>query len=194
MPWPKDHKAKTRERIVSAAAAAFRGRGVSDVRIEEIMAGAGLTHGGFYSHFASKEELLGEALQYASGKTIDYLSDALRDVAPERRLGAVIGAYLSSGHVADPAHGCPVAALGPEVARADEPARRQLARGVRRRIEWMSAVLPARRGRSDRTSDVIGVFACMIGGVILARLAGRRGSAAILEACREFLQRALEER
>jgi TetR/AcrR family transcriptional repressor of nem operon len=194
MPWPKDHKAKTRERIVAAAAAAFRARGVSDVNLEEVMAAAGLTHGGFYAHFASKDELLGSALQYAGARTTDRLSQALEGVDAERRLGAVIDSYLSSVHVADAAHGCPVATLGAEVARADDETRRGLAAGVRRRVEWMSALLPARRGRADRSSDVIAVFACMVGGVILARLAGRRGSAAILEACRDFLQRALAER
>src|SRR5258707_14167760 len=65
-PWPEDHKARTREKIVQAAAAAFRAGGVAGVRLEDVMARAALTHGGFYAHFASKEELLREALEHAS--------------------------------------------------------------------------------------------------------------------------------
>ena len=66
MPWPDDHKARTRKKIVQAAAEAFRAGGVAGVRLEDVMARAGLTHGGFYAHFASKEELLREALEHAS--------------------------------------------------------------------------------------------------------------------------------
>ncbi len=194
MPWPKDHKTKTREKIVTAAAAAFRRRGVSGVGVEEIMANAGLTHGGFYSHFGSKEELLGAALDQASDETIVHLSKALESGDRERRLPGVIDAYLSSEHAAHPEHGCPVAALGPEVARAGGKARRDLARGVRDRLAWMRGLLPGKSRQRTREDDAIGVLACMVGGLILARLANGKDSSEILEACRDFLHRAVDER
>jgi TetR/AcrR family transcriptional regulator, transcriptional repressor for nem operon len=195
MPWPKDHKTRTRARIVEAAAAAFRARGVAGVRVEDVMAAAGLTHGGFYAHFASKDELLAEALELAGGQTIDTLSRYSGPNGPG--LGAVIDAYLSPGHAAHPDRGCPVAALGPEVARAEGRPRRDLARGVKRRIAWMRGLLPPRRGgargEQEQEEQVIGALACMIGGLILARTAGEKESAPILEACRRFLHRAIEE-
>ena len=195
MPWPKDHKTRTRARIVEAAAAAFRARGVGGVRVEDVMAAAGLTHGGFYAHFESKDELLAESLEHAGGETIDALSRHAGTDGPE--LGAVIDAYLSPGHAAHPERGCPVAALGPEVARAEGRPRRDLARGVKQRIAWMRSLLPPRRGRAaggeEQEELVIGALACMVGGLILARTAGGKESAAILEACRRFLHRAIEE-
>ena len=191
MPWPKDHKARTRERIVGAAADAFRARGVADVRIEEIMAAAGLTHGGFYAHFASKEELLDAALAHASEETIARLSEPLATAGADERLRAVIDAYLSGEHVGHPEHGCPVAALGPEVARGEGAAKRDLARGLKRRLAWMRELLPARRRGRDDDSELLGVFACMIGGVILARLVPKKDAPAVLAACREFLHRSL---
>jgi len=119
MPWPKDHKAKTRQRIVETAAVAFRDRGVDSVGIDEIMAAAGLTRGGFYAHFASKEELLEAALAFAGAETIARLSNAKAEGAGAGDLLAVVDAYLSEPHAAHREHGCPVAALGPEIARAD---------------------------------------------------------------------------
>jgi len=190
MPWPKDHKSRTHHRIVQAAAAAFRARGISGVRVEEIMAEAGLTHGGFYAHFASKHDLLAEALEHASGQTVQTLSRTLASVPAERTLQAVADAYLSPEHAAHPDRGCPVAALGPELARADGRTQRALARSVRQRLDWMRSLAPQESMRR-RDDHVIGVLACMVGGVILARAAGRNDSEAILTACRQFLHDAL---
>jgi len=189
MPWPDDHKARTREKIVQAAAAAFRAGGVAGVRLEDVMARAGLTHGGFYAHFRSKEELLREALEYASHQTVDMLSKPLAGTAAENRFQAVIDAYLSPAHAAHPEWGCPLATLGPEIARAGGPIHRALAEGVRGRLAWMRRLLP--EGPRDAAADdqIIGTLACMIGGVILARTVDGQDSAAVLDACREFLRR-----
>jgi TetR/AcrR family transcriptional repressor of nem operon len=189
MPWPDDHKARTREKIVQAAAAAFRAGGVADVRLEDVMARAGLTHGGFYAHFASKEELLREALEHASTQTVDMLSKPLASVPDESRLQGVIDAYLSPAHVAHPERGCPLATLGPEIARTGGPTHGALAEGVRNRLEWMRQLLPEGQREAASDDQIIGALACMVGGVILARTVGGKDSAAVLEACREFLRR-----
>src|SRR2546430_326088 len=116
MPWSPQHKLRTRERIIGAAAGALRGRGVAGARLDDIMRAAGLTHGGFYGHFRSKEDLVGDAVDHANEETIARLSKALDGLSGERRLLAVIAAYLGPEHVAHPDHGCPVAAVGAEAA------------------------------------------------------------------------------
>lgn len=195
MPWPSGHKAQTRDRIIQAAAEAFLARGVSGVRIEELMAGAGLTHGGFYAHFSSKEELVGAALERASAQTLEMLSSVAGTHGEAGRLLAAVDAYLSPAHVAHPERGCPLAALGPEVARSGGSTGRVLAEGIQERLAWMAELLPGGRSRTDgeEKDRVIGALACMVGGVILGRAVGGDESVAILAACRRFLRLVLEE-
>jgi TetR/AcrR family transcriptional repressor of nem operon len=181
------------ERIVQAASAAFRAHGVGGVGVGEIMASVGLTHGGFYAHFSSKEELLREALKYANSQETDRLATALESIPVEQRFHAAIDVYLSPEHAAHPEHGCPMAALGPELARAGEERKREMARGVRRRLDWLRGLIPKRQRGEVREEQLVGVLACMVGGLILARVVGGKDSAALLRACREFLHRSLGE-
>ena len=196
MPWPKDHKAKTREKIVSTASAALRTGGVSTVGVKEVMARAGLTHGAFYAHFSSKEALVRTALEYAGNQTLENFSKRLEAVPPDDRFTAAVASYLSPQHAAHPEHGCPVAALGPEVARTGGKTKRVLADGLQRRIEWMRSLLPARLRGARENEVLVGTVACMVGAVVLARVFGGKESAAILASARRFLDRALaaEER
>ena len=188
MPWPEGHKSRTRKKIVEAASAAFRDRGISGVRVEDVMARAGLTHGGFYAHFQSKDELLLAALEHASEQTVERLSKPLDDVAPQSRWTAVIDTYLSSVHVAHPEMGCPLASLGPELARARGATQRALATAVKRRLAWMRQLLPEEERDTVSDESVIGTVACMLGGMILARAVGEREGLKVLGACRDFLR------
>src|SRR5262245_11506036 len=192
MPWPEDHKARTRQKIVDAAAAAFRAGGVVDVRLEDVMARAGLTHGGFYAHFASKDELLREALAHASRQTVDMLSGPLATMPDEGRLGSVIDTYLSPAHVAHPERGCPLAALGPELARTGRAVRGALAASIKARLRWMRQLLPEGERNTLSEAQMIGALACMIGGIVLARTVGEKDSHAVLGACRDFVHGAVE--
>jgi TetR/AcrR family transcriptional repressor of nem operon len=193
MPWPKDHKAATRQRIVEAAAAAFRAGGVAGVRVEDVMAAAGLTHGGFYAHFGSKDELVREAIARASDETIDRLSKPLAALPHNEHLQSVIETYLSTAHVTHPERGCPLAALGAEIARGDDPARATLAAGVKDRLRWMRRLPAGARAELLTDDQAIGILACMVGGVVLARAVGASDAPTVLEACRSFLRRALDE-
>ena len=177
---------------MQTAAAAFRVRGVSDVSVEQIMSDAGLTRGGFYAHFASKGNLLDEALEFANEQTLESLSKMLESLPAEQRLSAIIDAYLSPGHAEQAANGCPVAALGPELARSKKT-RQSLAHAVKRRLEWMRGLFQESGRRNPPEEDLYGAVACMLGGLILARSAESKDSATILEACRKFLHRALGE-
>lgn len=191
MPWPKDHKSRARARIVAAAAAALRAKGVSGVGVADVMASAGLTHGGFYAHFPSKDHLLAEAIERASAQTLAGLGGAGDGVPTKTRLRAVVDAYLSPWHVTHVDVGCPVAALGPEIARAGGRMQRNLRRTLRARFEWLRGLIPADRRARRREEQVVGALACMVGGLILARAVGGKESTEVLEACRGFLHRTL---
>jgi TetR/AcrR family transcriptional repressor of nem operon len=191
MPWPKDHKSRTHARIVQAAAAAFRARGIADVGVEDVMARAGLTHGGFYAHFASKDDLLRESVDHANGETMEWLSKPLAALEDHARFRAVIEAYLSPLHAAHPERGCPLATLGPEIARTGGATQRHLAAAVRNRVDWMHQLLPESGQEAVSDDQLIAALACMVGGVILARTVGGKSSTMVLDACREFMDRAL---
>lgn len=191
MPWPEDHKARTRRRIVSAAAAAVRARGVSGVGVADLMAEAGLTHGGFYAHFASKDDLLAEALEQAGRDSFARLLDAIASAPEAARLHAVVDAYLSPWHLAHVDAGCPVAALGPEVARAGGRMQRCLGATIRERLDWLRGLVPEGGSAREREDQAVGLLAGMLGGLILARALGEGESKALLDACRRFLHRTL---
>jgi TetR/AcrR family transcriptional repressor of nem operon len=191
MPWPRRHKALTRRRIVEAAAAAFRAGGTS-VRVEDVMARAGLTHGGFYAHFTSKIDLLRNALEQANRQTVELLSDAVAALPEEDRFLGAVDAYLSPGHLAHPERGCPLASLGAEIARIGGAPKRAIAAGVRRRLAWLRELLPEDQRDAVADSQLIGTLACLIGGLVLARAAGGTDAAAVLAGCREFLHATIE--
>ncbi len=185
MPWPDDHKQQTRDRIVEAAATALRAKGIDGVSIAEIMAEAGLTHGVFYAHFKSKDELVGAALGRASRETIERLSN--NQAPSDRRIDAMLDVYLSAKHAEHPEWGCPLAALGPELVRSSDPVRKGLAVGVAQRIEWVRQLLP----EGDATEEnAMAIVASMLGGVLLARMVAPEKSDAVLEAARALINRA----
>jgi TetR/AcrR family transcriptional repressor of nem operon len=155
------------------------------------MATAGRTHGGFYAHFDSKDQLLASALDCADTETMETLARAIADVPQDRRIHAVVDTYLSATHVTHPERGCPVAALGPELTRSGRGVRRELARAIARRKAWLQTLLPRRAHRRD---DAIGALACMVGAMILARGADPKEADAVLQSSRRFLHRALDHR
>jgi TetR/AcrR family transcriptional regulator, transcriptional repressor for nem operon len=185
MPWPDDHKEQTRDRIVESAATALRAKGLDGVSIAEIMAEAGLTHGGFYAHFKSKDELIGAALGRASRETIERLSN--NRVPDDRRIEAVIDTYLSAGHASHPELGCPLAALGSELVRGSDQIREGVAARVAQRIEWVRQLLPEGEATEENATAMV---ATMLGGLLLARMVAPDKSGAVLEATRSFIDRA----
>jgi len=189
VPWPKEHKRATRERIVETAAAAFRRDGISHVGVSEVMRGAGLTHGGFYAHFDSKDDLLAEALSHAMADSRANL-DELAGGAPSGLLAAA-QAYLSRAHLDNPDRGCPIAALGPELTRGKQPVRQTLAGEIRKRLSQLDALLPPETPAETRKQRTAGALACMVGGLILARGLKQSERAGFLSDCQAFLKDAL---
>jgi TetR/AcrR family transcriptional regulator, transcriptional repressor for nem operon len=119
----KQEAAATRQRIVMAAATAFRKNGIAGTGLSDLMAAADLTHGGFYRHFDSKDRIVAEACTVAMESLVEQLAGAASRKSPQRRLQTIVENYLSAAHRDEPEDGCPLAALGSELARADEKTR-----------------------------------------------------------------------
>jgi TetR/AcrR family transcriptional repressor of nem operon len=116
----KQETAETRQRILKAAATKFRQNGIGGTGLSDLMAAAGLTHGGFYRHFDSKDQIVAEACAAATESAIARF---FSNKSPQSGLNARVAKYLSLAHRDDPSAGCPLAALGSEIARCDEKTR-----------------------------------------------------------------------
>lgn len=177
--------AESKRRVVTAAARLMREHGPDGVSVAEVMAAAGMTHGGFYSHFPAKDALLAEATESAFAEKLDPI-----DAAPEgsARLAALLrylDSYLSTGHVAGLGAGCPIAGLAPELGGASPEVREAMAAGVRRTLETLAAELPA---QSDARAAAIRVLAAAVGTLVLGRaVADPRLAEEIIAAMRRSL-------
>ena len=191
MPWPKDHKRNTRERIIEAAASAFRQRGIDNVGVADVMRDAGLTHGGFYAHFASKDDLLAAAVAYASSQVTEMVETKGANATKKGLLGAAF-IYLSSAHAAHPEWGCPVASLGPDLVRSSTKAQRALAADIKKRLKQLFDLTPAEMPPEARRRQAAAAFACMVGGLIIARGLGDSDGLEFLNDCKRSLEDALD--
>src|SRR5712692_11947560 len=133
MRYSTEHKQETRERIVRAASRHFRRRGGKGVAIADLMSKLDLTHGGFYKHFNSKEELLAKAIAQAFDETESRFTEAVSKAKPGTELKTLIESYLSLEHCANPGEGCPMAALASEIGRFPKVARAEIEKAMRRR-------------------------------------------------------------
>src|SRR5438094_355591 len=131
MRYSADHKQHTHERIVRAAARRFRSRGSEGAVIGDLMRDLRLTHGGFYRHFKSKEDLFAEAFGESLKEVGDRVTGAMEQAPPGEELKTLIHAYLDFDHLNDVAGGCPVAALASEVARRPRATRRPFLQALR---------------------------------------------------------------
>ena len=179
MRYDKGHKEATRQRIVETAAARFRRDGIGGVGVADLMSEAGLTHGGFYSHFESKEELVRAAIQSAGERG----RDNFRQRVAEGGLEMWIRHYLRSENLHDPGRGCHVAALAGELARHPAATRAVIGKRVATFVTEIATHLPATVPTAKRRQVATGVFGILVGSLQLARLMGDAPAAAeILEA------------
>jgi TetR/AcrR family transcriptional regulator, transcriptional repressor for nem operon len=148
-----------RARILEAAGRLFRERGFDGVTVAEVMQAAGLTHGGFYGYFKSKDDLIAQTLAALMS----------RGQVGGRDLAAFADAYLAPDHRENLAGGCGVAALGAEVVRGTAEARSEMTAGLRRQIETFSQTAPGDTAE-DRRQSAIGSWSAMVGALILARM------------------------
>lgn len=163
----KQETARTRERIVEAAAARFRENGIEGTGLSDLMAAAGLTQGGFYRHFQSKDELTAEAFASAVASELQWIAGP--PSAKENAIEALAASYLSPAHRDDRSGGCPFAALGSEVVRSGEEIREAATKGL---LEIIELIAP-RFGNvpSDLAKQqALVVFSAMVGAMTLARM------------------------
>ncbi len=189
MPYSAEHKRRTRQRIVHEAARAFREQGLDGVSIPAVMRQAGLTHGGFYAHFPSKDTLIASSFAEGFGESAERLLLTQGDGQPAAEaLGAIIRAYLSRAHRDMPATGCVVPALSAEVARSSAEVRAGFTTALRDYTHRLARLLPASADRdADRDADALALLAGMAGALQLARAVDDPAlSDAILRRARRF--------
>jgi TetR/AcrR family transcriptional repressor of nem operon len=166
----QEDTAKTRARIVAAAAEMFRARGIEATSVADVMSAVGLTVGGFYRHFESKEALVAEAIERASQEVAAYGLDS----------------YLSEAHRRHPGRGCPVAALCSEVAHGSKATKTAFTGALESLLTSVGAAMPART-RKDRRQMLFSASAA-VGALVLARATHDESLAGeILSAVREYL-------
>jgi TetR/AcrR family transcriptional regulator, transcriptional repressor for nem operon len=161
-------KDETRERILRAAARAIRKHGYEGVGVADVMKDVGLTHGGFYAHFDSRDALLAAAADQAGAESIEYLGRAIAAAKPGQELMALVDTYLSDGHVAAPEQGCAVAAAGSEVPRQQAEVRRAASRRIKDFIGLIERQFPE-WGKSAAHDKAMATAATLVGTVVLAR-------------------------
>ncbi|WP_026792320.1 TetR/AcrR family transcriptional regulator [Pleomorphomonas oryzae] len=154
----REQMAEHRARILEAASRLFREKGFEAVTVAEVMKAAGLTHGGFYGHFASKDDLVAQALAHALEASLGKTSDAR----------AFMDDYLSPEHRDNPGKGCPTAGLAAETRHEGSAAQSAMTAGLRQQIDGLNRALSGKND-ADKRRKAIGTWAAMVGAVILAR-------------------------
>ena len=165
----KQEAAVTRQRIIKAAAAAFRKNGIAGTGLSDLMASAGLTHGGFYRHFDSKDQIVAEAFTAAAESLAEELAASASRKSPQRGLKAIVEKYLALAHRDEPADGCPVAALGSEIARGDERTRAAATLALLKFVEIIASQFDKTRPDVARRRAWIAA-ATMIGALTISRI------------------------
>lgn len=201
-------KRRTREKIVDSAAATLRRTGADGAAIKQIMAEAGLTHGGFYAHFEDRDALVAAAFEAAMDQSRALWFTDLDPLAPEARLALLASRYMSRDHRDHPESGCPIPSLGAEIGRKGDAARDAALRSFATTLDRLTQdfdALAGQAGARDASADAApdapapsprdqatAFFALCIGAVTLARAAGSAPmSTEILAACRRAARTAI---
>lgn len=183
----RQEAAETRQRVVQVASQEFRRNGIEATGLVELMAAAGLTRGGFYKHFTSKEQVVDEAMALIATSMMETWGRAMEDDPGTSSLNKAISDYLSPEHCVDAAGGCPFAALAGEVTRLDGPVRETATKGFLAMVELMAKQLPG-MSRATARKEALWMVSSMIGAMTMARMVTDPGvSASILKEARRHL-------
>jgi TetR/AcrR family transcriptional repressor of nem operon len=177
----REQAGRNRERILDAAAQLFRERGFEGIGVADLMKEAGLTHGGFYGHFSSKDDLIAQASARELTRSLAHWSK-VGDRASGDRLSAIAALYLTSTHRDNPGAGCVLAALGPDVSRQGPAVRHAVTDYVRSVCDLLTKLVPA-KSKAARRQKAISAYATLVGAMVLARAVNDRAlSQEILDA------------
>jgi TetR/AcrR family transcriptional repressor of nem operon len=171
MRYSREHKQETHTRIVKKAAVLLREKGAHGVGVADLMKEAGLTHGGFYAHFDSREALVIEAFAYAMDRSTERWRQIAAQTPPDKRLAMIVDSYLTAVHRDDPGHGCAVPALGAEIVRESPKTRKAFAT----KLDQMLDMVAEQMGdvpRKTARKQAMAMLATMAGTLLLARIAG----------------------
>lgn len=161
----KQEKAKTHDRIIDVAAKLFRENGIEATGIADIMKEAGLTHGGFYRHFQSKDALVVEAIGRAVSTSLEKLRSATNKQTRTKALLEYVDLYLSDEHVLNPGKGCPLAALGSEAPHMSGEITTAFGAGTEQAISTIAQAM------NNQTAAASALMSTLLGSVVLARMA-----------------------
>jgi TetR/AcrR family transcriptional repressor of nem operon len=182
--YTPQHKSNTHRKIVTTASELFRSQGIGNVGVTDLMQHAGLTHGGFYAHFSSKEALAAEACRAGFEESGQRLKQLRAEVEPGRAFATAVERYLTLAHRDNSSKGCMAAALASEVARHPGPVRDAMTAGIRRWVDSVQQMIE----QDGLTIDAHAAVATMLGAIVLARAtADPKLSDQILARARESL-------
>ncbi|WKA26041.1 TetR/AcrR family transcriptional regulator [Bradyrhizobium roseum] len=171
MRYSKEHKQETHARIVKKASVRLREKGAHGIGVADLMKEAGLTHGGFYAHFDSREALVIEAFGYAMDRAAEHWRNMTAEIPPEKRLSAIVESYVSATHRDDPGRGCAVPTLGAEIARESAKTRKAFAAKLDQMIDLVADQIPDVPRKTARRL-AMGTMATMMGALVMSRVAG----------------------
>jgi len=160
---------RTRDHIVRNAARKLRAEGLSGPGVASVMKASGLTVGGFYKHFRSKDELLADSIAEAFSESSEKVYSSLQNLPREDRWKALVRLYLSPEHCDHPDSGCPVAALAPEMARTKLGVRKRISGLIKDRAERWVEFMPGRTA-TERLQNFSVILSAMAGAVSVARI------------------------
>jgi TetR/AcrR family transcriptional repressor of nem operon len=184
MRYSREHKFQTHARIVKKASVKLREKGAHGIGVADLMKDAGLTHGGFYAHFDSREALVIEAFTHAMDRATAHWQKVAEATPPEKRLSKIVNSYLTPIHRDDPGHGCAVPTLAAEIARESLKTRRAFSGRMEQMIDMLAAQfhdVPRKAARKQ----AMAALATMMGSLVMARIAGGEFSEEILKAGRD---------
>ena len=163
----REQAAENQERILEVATRLFRECGIDGIGVADLMKSAGLTHGGFYGHFKSKDDLVAQACARAISKMRQNWMRVI-DGAPGEPLEALADTYLTTQHRDHAGRGCPMAALGGEISRQSADVRHSVTEELRPFLDYLSRVVPG-RSKAARRKKALATYASLVGALVLAR-------------------------
>ena len=171
MRYSREHKLETHERIVKRASVRLREKGAHGIGVADLMKDAGLTHGGFYAHFDSREALVIEAFAHAMDRSTERWRKLGETTPPEQRLATIVDSYLTPVHRDNPGQGCAIPTLGAEIARESSKTRRAFATKLEQMIDVFADQIPDVSRKAAR-QQAVAAIATMMGTMVMARVAG----------------------